>query len=36
MGDLLHGLKIGDKLQIKGPFGSFKYQPGKYKAIGET
>ena len=35
MAKALHGMRRGDKIDIKGPFGSFKYQPGKYKAIGE-
>lgn len=35
MAKALHGMRRGDKIEIKGPFGSFKYQPGKYKAIGE-
>lgn len=35
MGKALHSMRPGDKIEIKGPFGSFKYQPGKYKAIGK-
>lgn len=35
MSAALHALQPGASVAIKGPFGSFRYQPGKYKAIGE-
>ena len=35
VGVALHSLQVGQTVQVKGPFGSFRYQPGKYKAIGE-
>lgn len=35
MAKALSSMRKGDKIEIKGPFGSFKYQPGRYKAIGE-
>ena len=35
MAKALHSMRKGQTIEIKGPFGSFKYQPGKYKAIGE-
>lgn len=34
MGTSLASLRPGQKIEVKGPFGPFKYQPGKYKAIG--
>ncbi|CAK0787811.1 hypothetical protein CVIRNUC_011033 [Coccomyxa viridis] len=34
VGVALHSLQVGQTVQVKGPFGSFRYQPGKYKAIG--
>ncbi|KAK9905928.1 hypothetical protein WJX75_009119 [Coccomyxa subellipsoidea] len=34
MAKALSSMRKGDKIEIKGPFGSFKYQPGRYKAIG--
>lgn len=34
MGRLLASLEPGQKVEVKGPFGPFKYQPGKYKAVG--
>lgn len=34
MGSALASLRLGQKIEVKGPFGAFKYQPGKYKAIG--
>jgi hypothetical protein len=34
MNAALLGLQPGESVQVKGPFGSFRYQPGKYKAIG--
>lgn len=34
IGKALHEMHVGDKIEVKGPYGSFKYQPGKYKAIG--
>ena len=34
IGAALHSLQVGQTVQVKGPFGSFRYQPGKYKAIG--
>ena len=34
MNAALLALQPGKSVQIKGPFGTFKYQPGKYKAIG--
>ena len=36
IGVALHSLQVGQTVQVKGPFGSFRYQPGKYKAIGES
>ena len=35
IGVALHSLQVGQTVQVKGPFGSFHYQPSKYKAIGE-
>ena len=35
IGVALHSLQVGQTVQVKGPFGSFRYQPSKYKAIGE-
>ena len=34
MSAALHALQPGASVAIKGPFGTFRYQPGKYKAIG--
>lgn len=36
MSAALHALQPGSSVAIKGPCGTFRYQPGKYKAIGET
>lgn len=35
MSAALHSLQPGASVAVKGPFGTFRYQPGKYKAIGE-
>ena len=35
MSAALQSLQPGVSVAIKGPFGTFRYQPGKYKAIGE-
>ena len=35
MSAALHALTPSASVAIKGPFGTFRYQPGKYKAIGE-
>ena len=35
MSAALHALQPGASVAVKGPFGTFRYQPGKYKAIGE-
>ena len=35
MSAALLALMPGASVAIKGPFGTFRFQPGKYKAIGE-
>ena len=34
MGSHLHNMKIGQTIDIKGPFTKFAYKPGQYKAFG--
>ena len=34
MSTYLHGLKIGDELEVRGPIGRFQYHPNKYSRIG--
>ena len=36
MSAALHALQPGSSVAIKGPCGTFRYQPGKYKAIGQS
>jgi ferredoxin-NADP reductase len=36
MSAALQALQPGSNVAIKGPCGTFRYQPGKYKAIGEA